>query len=106
MRPHPRIHACEGLYLVDIDGLQPTLAIILKYEAFFSNRFNACISKKALKGGGARLGLQAKKGGGGRRGSNFGPNVKKPTSWHKGGGVRTPLDPLLGGHIGGLSPPS
>ena len=44
-----------------------------------------------LKGGGSRLGLPAKKGGG-RRGSNFGPNVKKPTSWHKGGGP-DPLDP-------------
>ena len=56
-----------------------------------------------LKGGG-RLGLQAKRGGG-RRGSNFGPNVKKPTSWHKRG-VWTPwtpwtppLDPLLHGHL-------
>ena len=35
-------------------------------------------------GGGSILGLQAKKGGGGsKRGSNFGPNVKKPTSWPK-----------------------
>ena len=32
------------------------------------------------------LGLQAKKGGG----SNFGPNVKKPTSWPKGGGGSFP----------------
>ena len=36
-----------------------------------------------------RLGLQAKKGGG----SNFGPNVKKPTSWPKRGGGPDPLDP-------------
>ena len=43
------------------------------------------------KGGGGRLGLQAKKGGG-RRGSNFGPIVKKPTSWHKRG-VPDPLAP-------------
>ena len=41
--------------------------------------------------GGSILGLQAKKGGF-RRGSNFGPNVKKPTSWHKKGGP-DPLDP-------------
>ena len=34
---------------------------------------------------GSRLGLPAKRGGG-RRGANFGPNVKKPTSWHKRGG--------------------
>ena len=34
------------------------------------------------------LGLQAKKGG-----SNFGPNVKKPTSWPKRGGGPDPLDP-------------
>ena len=47
------------------------------------------------KGGGSILGLQAKKkGGGSKRGSNFGPNVKKPTSWPKrGGGVRTPWTP-------------
>ena len=32
------------------------------------------------------LGLQAKKKGGSRRGSNFGLNVKKPTSWAKRGG--------------------
>ena len=37
---------------------------------------------------GSILGLQAKKGGG----SNFGPNVKKPTSWPKRGGP-DPLDP-------------
>ena len=40
-----------------------------------------------LKGGG-QIRSTSKKGGG-RRVSNFGPNVKKPTSWHKGG-VRTP----------------
>ena len=28
-----------------------------------------------------------------RGGSNFGPNVKKPTSWPKRGGVRTPWTP-------------
>ena len=40
---------------------------------------------------GSILGLQAKKrGGGSKRGSNFGPNVKKPTSWPKRGGP----DPL------------
>ena len=45
-----------------------------------------------LKGGpgGTILGLQAKKGGGG---SKRGPNVKKPTSWPKGGGGPDPLDP-------------
>ena len=42
--------------------------------------------------GGSILGLHAKKGGGSKRGSNFGPNVKKPTSWPKGGGP-DPLDP-------------
>ena len=31
-----------------------------------------------------------------RGGSNFGPNVKKPTSWPKGGGVRTPWTPPPG----------
>ena len=36
-----------------------------------------------------------KGGGGGRRGSNFGPNVKKPTTWAKKG-VRTPPPPLPG----------
>ena len=30
-------------------------------------------------GGGSIIGLQASKRGGGRRGSNFRPNVKKPT---------------------------
>ena len=35
------------------------------------------------------LGLQAQKGGG----SNFGPNVKKPTSWPKRGGGPDPMDP-------------
>ena len=53
------------------------------------------------RGGGARLGLQAKRGGG-RRGSNFGPNVKRPTSCHKRGGPDPldppPLDPLLNSH--------
>ena len=38
---------------------------------------------------GSILGLQAKKKGGG---ANFGPNVKKPTSWPKRGG-RTPPPP-------------
>ena len=41
------------------------------------------------KGGGSRLGLQARKGGGGSDGGPIvGPNVKKPTSWHKRGGSR------------------
>ena len=43
------------------------------------------------RGGGSRLGLQAKKGV--QKGSNFGPNVKKPTSWAQRGGGRGP-DPL------------
>ena len=61
-----------------------------------------------LKWGGGEGGVQSrstsKKGGGARRGSNFGTNVKKPTSWQKGG-VRTPwtppppLDPLLRGKV-------
>ena len=42
-------------------------------------------------GGGSILGLQAEKGGS-KRGSNFGPNVKKPTSWPKRGGPN-PVDP-------------
>ena len=42
---------------------------------------------------GSILGLQANKGGGSKRGSNFGPNVKKPTSWPKRGGGPDPLDP-------------
>ena len=37
------------------------------------------------KGGGVQIRSTSKKGGA-RRGSNFGPNVKKPTSWHKRGG--------------------
>ena len=44
------------------------------------------------RGEGSRLGLPANKGGP-RRGSNFGPNVKKPTSWHKRGWVLTPWTP-------------
>ena len=40
------------------------------------------------KGGGASKVYKQKKGG--RRGSNFGPNVKNPTSWAKKGGP----DPL------------
>ena len=42
------------------------------------------------------LGLQvqlAKRGGGSKRGSNFGPNVKKPTSWPKRGGSGPPGPP-------------
>ena len=39
-----------------------------------------------VKGGGVQIRSTSKKGGGARRGANFGPNVKKPTSWHKGGG--------------------
>ena len=37
------------------------------------------------RGGGVQIRSTSKKGGA-RRGSNFGPNVKKPTSWHKRGG--------------------
>ena len=45
-----------------------------------------------LKGGGIHLiGLQAKKRG--ARGSNFGPNVKKPTSWAKKGGPNPWIPP-------------
>ena len=42
--------------------------------------------------GGSIIGLQAKKGGS-RRGSNFGPNVKKPTSWAKKEGSGLPGPP-------------
>ena len=46
------------------------------------------------RGGGSILGLQAKKKGGGvQEGSNFGTNVKKPTSWPKRRGGPDPLDP-------------
>ena len=51
-----------------------------------------------LKGGGVQIRSTSKKGGA-RRESNFGPNVKKPTSWHKGGVLTPwtpPLDPPLG----------
>ena len=41
--------------------------------------------------GGVQIRSTSKKGGA-RRGSNFGPNVKKPTSWHKRG-VQTPWTP-------------
>ena len=51
-------------------------------------------------GGGSILGLQAKRGGS-KRGSNFGPNVKKPTSWPKRGGP-DPLDPPPGSATGGI----
>ena len=37
-----------------------------------------------MKGGGSILGLQATERG---RGSNFGPNVNKPISWAKKGGL-------------------
>ena len=40
---------------------------------------------------GVHLRSTSKKGGGG---SNFGPNVKKPTSWPKGGGGSGPPPPL------------
>ena len=47
---------------------------------------------------GVHLRSTSKKGGGGsKRGSNFGPNVKKPTSWPKRGGP----DPLEGGGLSG-----
>ena len=39
-------------------------------------------------GGGSILGYRQKKGGPGEPGSNFMPNVKKPTTWAKGGGSR------------------
>ena len=40
------------------------------------------------------IGLQVKKGGiPSRRGSNFRPNVKKPTTWGKKGGSRPPGPP-------------
>ena len=39
---------------------------------------------------GGQIRSTIKKGGGAKRGSNFGPNVKKPTSWHK----REGPDPL------------
>ena len=44
-----------------------------------------------LKGGRVHIRSTSKKGGA-RWGSNFGPNVKKPTSWHKRG-VQTPWTP-------------
>ena len=48
--------------------------------------------------GGVHLRSTSKKGGS-KRGSNFGPNVKKPTSWPKRGGPdprdTPPLDPPL-----------
>ena len=47
-----------------------------------------------LKGGGVQIRSTSKKGGA-RRGANFGPNVKKPTSWHKRGGP-DPLPPPPG----------
>ena len=55
--------------------------------------------RNCLRGGGVELIRSTRK----RRGSGFGPNVKKPTSWAKGGRVQTPgpgpgpgpLDPLL-----------
>ena len=40
--------------------------------------------------GGVQIRSTSKKGGA-RRGSNFGPNVKKPTSWHKRVGGPDPL---------------
>ena len=51
-----------------------------------------------LKGGGVQIRSTSKKGGQ-TGGANFGPNVKKPTSWHKRGGqtpwTPPPLDPPL-----------
>ena len=44
--------------------------------------------------GGSILGLQAKKGES-RRGSNFGPNFKKPTSWVKKVGGPDPWPPWI-----------
>ena len=38
-------------------------------------------------GGGSILGLQEKRGGSRRGGANFGPNVKRPISWAKKGGL-------------------
>ena len=50
-------------------------------------------------GGGVHLRFTRKKGGGSRRGSNFRPNVKKPSTWAKKGGPPpppdTPLDPAM-----------
>ena len=45
------------------------------------------------RGGGVHLRSTSKKGGS-RRGSKFGPNVKKPTQWAKRGG-RTPHPPRI-----------
>ena len=48
---------------------------------------------RIFEGGGVHLrSTSNKRGGGSKRGSNFGPNVKKPTSWPKGGGP-DPLPP-------------
>ena len=58
-----------------------------------------------LKGGVHLRSTSKKRGGGGgaKRGSNFGPNVKNPTSWPKGGGGSgppgPPLDPLLKSYV-------
>ena len=46
-------------------------------------------SRIFLKGVGVHLRSTSKKGGS-RKGSNFGPNVKKPTSWAKKGGSGPP----------------
>ena len=58
--------------------------------------------------GGVQIRCTSKKGGGARRGSNFGPNVKKPTSWHKRGVPPgpPPLDPPLINHMWNFRPVS
>ena len=52
-----------------------------------------CTGGRIFEKGGPSL-LSSQKGGGGQEGFNFGPNVKKPASLTKRGGVRTPPPPL------------
>ena len=56
-----------------------------------SSRSITFFSNEVPRGGSyVYLRSTSKKRGGSRRGSNFGPNVKKPTSWAKKGGLDLP----------------
>ena len=66
------------------DGI---IIIMVEWDNYIRQRGGSRIFER----GGVHLRSTSKKrGGGSKRGSNFGPNVKKPTSWPKGGGPDPP----------------
>ena len=86
MHAYECMHAC--MHVAYLISHSHRLHMILTYQGRVQD---------FLKGGGFLLrstSKKRKKGGGGQEGSNFRPNVKKPTTWAKQGGP-DPLPPRI-----------